>query len=124
MSVRMTTSLAAATALFLGVVASGGARAEAIDYVALFKKDVIKCLHATVDPAKAQVEISKDAVTDGDVTTVRLKTFYDGLLKKNSMETELMVRQSGTIRQMKIKVLSDTGTSVFGCALEKNWKDF
>jgi hypothetical protein len=117
-------SSAAAAALLAGVFAAGAARADAIDYVALFKNNALKCIHSSVDPAKAQVEISKPPATEGEITTVRLKTFYEGLIKKNSMETDLMIRQSGSIRQMKIKVLSDTGTQLFGCALEKDWKDF
>ena len=35
-----------------------------------------------------------------------------------------MIRQAGSIRQMKIKMLSDTGTAVLGCDMEKEWKDF
>ena len=46
------------------------------------------------------------------------------MLNRYRSEADLMIRKSGTIRQMKIKVLSDTGTALASCDLEKNWKDF
>ena len=107
-----------------GLLLAGGAHAEAIDYAAVFKKDVLKCMHPTVNVDKATVEISKPAEMAGEITTVRIKAFYDGLIKKNSLEADLMIRQSGSIRQIKVKPLSDTGTGMGSCDLEKNWKDF
>ena len=97
---------------------------DAPNYADMFKKNAIKCVHPTANLEKATAEISKPAETTGDITTVRIKAFYEGLIKKNSMEADLMIRKSGTIRQMKIKVLSDTGTALSSCDLEKNWKDF
>jgi hypothetical protein len=98
--------------------------AEAPDYSELFRTKGLKCVHGTVNTDKAKVEITRPAEAAGDITTVRVKAYYEGLIKKNVMEAELMVRQSGSIRQMKIHVLSDTGTGLGSCALEKDWADF
>lgn len=103
---------------------SAASRAEAPNYTEFFRLNVLKCIHATANIDKATVEILKPAETSGEITTVRLKAYYDGLIKKNNLEADLMVRQAGSIRQMKIKVLSDTGTTLAGCELEKTWKDF
>jgi hypothetical protein len=53
-----------------------------------------------------------------------VKAFYQGLFKKDSMEANLIIRQAGTIRQIKVQVLSDTGPAHKECALEQNWQDF
>lgn len=119
MSLRI---LAAAAAL--AVLAAPPARAADPDYVTLFRQKVLKCLHPTVNFDKATVEVSKGPDKVGETTTVRFKTFYDGLVRKNSMETEMMIRQSGSIRQMMVKPLADTGTGGGRCALEKSWADF
>ena len=118
------------TGLLLGALCAAGLSAapalaaDRVDYVELFRRSAIKCLHTTVNPDKATVEITKGPDTVGEVTTVRLKTFYEGLLRKNVMETELLIRQAGSIRQMKINQLSDSGTGGSRCNLERNWTDF
>ena len=111
----------AALALFCATQATA---AEAVNYAELFRTKAIKCVHTTVNPDKATVEILKGPETAGEITTVRVKAYYEGLIRKNTMEADLMIRQAGSIRQMKIKMLSDTGTAVLGCDLEKDWKDF
>ena len=113
------------SAAALGIVAGvAPARAADPNWVELFRSQAIKCLHGTVNPDKAVIEVIKGPQTVGEVTTVRLKTYYDGLVRRNVMETDLMVRQSGSIRQLKISPLSDTGTSLTKCELEKTWRDF
>lgn len=115
----------AAMALLGALLAGTVARADqAINYPELFRLNAIKCVHSTVNPEKATVEVLKGPDTVGEITTVRVKAYYDGLIRKNVMEAELMVRKAGSIRQMMIKVLSDSGTAVLGCDLEKTWKDF
>lgn len=116
----------AAAAVSFGLVLAGAPAVaeDAPNYAEMFKMNAIKCVHPTAKLEKASAEISKPAETAGDITTVRIKAFYEGLIKKNTMEADLMIRKSGTIRQMKIKVLSDTGTALASCDLEKNWKDF
>ena len=118
-------SLAALAAL-LGLCASGtlASAAEAINYVEIFRANAIKCVHSSANPEKATIEVLKAPETVGEITTVRLKAYYETLIKKNVKEADLMVRQAGSIRQMKIKMLSDSGTALLGCDLEKTWKDF
>lgn len=129
MTLRETSRLLTRTGVFCvlaaaGVVMALPARAETLNYVDLWRSKAIKCIHGTVNPEKATIEISKPAETAGEITTVRLKTFYEGLLKKNVMEADLMIRQAGSIRQMRIKILSDSGTSLGHCSMENTWTDF
>jgi hypothetical protein len=98
--------------------------AEGVNYIDLFRTRAIKCIHPTVNPEKATVETVKEPDTKGDTTTVRVKAFYQGLFKKDSMEANLIIRQAGSIRQIKVQVLSDTGPAHKECALEQNWQDF
>ena len=109
--------------LCLGPPASAPVRAADIDYPGLFKSKILKCIHPTVSAEKATVEIVNAPATKGDITTTRLKAFYPGLIKKDAMELDVLVRQAGSIRQMKVDVLSDS--SVGGhCSLTKEWADF
>jgi hypothetical protein len=113
-------SVAFATAFMMAAPAG----ADTIKYDDLFRTQALKCIHPTLNVDKATVEILKGPDTAGDVTTVRLKAFYEGWTKKNVMESNLMVRQAGSIRQMSIKILSDTGAAHKKCDLEGGWKDF
>lgn len=116
--------LAFAGALALGSAASSPASAQTPDYAGLFKLKVLKCLHPTVNADKATYEITKGPETKGETTTVRLKIFYDGIMKKNAMDADLMIRQAGTIRQLMVKVLSDTGSGMARCPMTTTWTDF
>jgi hypothetical protein len=119
-------ALAAVPALFLALAAlSVPARAaDAIDYVGIAKNKVLTCLHPTVKPNDATAEITKPTTTSGDTATTRVKIFYSGLVRKNSVELEILVRQAGSIRQMRVNVLADTATEVGSCNMVKNWVDF
>jgi hypothetical protein len=118
------TSLVFASAAVVCLFAGSSPAAEGVNYIDLFRTRAIKCIHPTVNPEKATVETVKEPEAKGDTTTVRVKAFYQGLLKKDSMEADLMIRQAGSIRQMKIQVLSDTGSVHKPCTLEQNWQDF
>jgi hypothetical protein len=54
--------------------------AEGVNYIDLFRTRAIKCIHPTVNPEKATVETVKEPEAKGDITTVRVKAFYQGLL--------------------------------------------
>jgi hypothetical protein len=106
-----------------------GAAAEttspaSLDYVEIFKTKIFPCIHPTVKTDTLKVELSKDAATSGDITTARVQAFYQGLINKNSMQVDIMVRQAGSIRQLKANVLSDTSALHGSCELVKDWKDF
>ena len=98
--------------------------ASPVDYVELFKTKIMPCLHPTVKSDSVSVELRKDPATSGDITTARVEAFYAGLIKKNSIQADIMVRQSGSIRQLQVKVLSDTSMLHGSCDLTTNWKDF
>jgi hypothetical protein len=107
------------------LTAGSSLAADNVNYTDLFRTRAIQCIHPTVNPEKVTtVEVSKGPETQGDTTTVRMKAFYQGLLKKDSIEANLIIRQAGSIRQMKVQVLSDTGSVHKPCALEQNWQDF
>ena len=114
----------AVLALAVGCMIAGAAGAADTKYDELFRTKGLKCIHPTLNVDKATVEILKGPTTAGDVTTVRVKAYYEGWMKKNVMESDLMIRQAGSIRQMSIKVLSDSGSAHKPCDLEKGWKDF
>ena len=112
------------SAALAGLSATSPAKAADLNWVELFRTQVLKCMHGTVNTEKAQIEVIKGPETAGEITTVRLKTYYDGMIRRNVMETDLMVRQAGSIRQMKINNLADSGTTLTHCDLEKTWRDF
>ena len=118
------TSLSFASAAIVCLLAGSSPAADAVNYTDLFRTRAIKCIHPTVNPEKATVETVKEPETKGDTTTVHVKAFYQGLFKKDSMEANLIIRQAGSIRQIKVQVLSDTGPAHKECALEQNWQDF
>jgi hypothetical protein len=111
-------------AFALSVSMAAADSAPPVDYVGLFRTKVLPCVHPTVEADKATIELRKEATTSGDITTARVGAFYAGLIKKNSMEVDIMIRQSGSIRQLKINVLSDTSAVHGSCDLTKNWADF
>lgn len=100
------------------------AAADTIDYVNVAKNNVLKCLHPTVKPDTATAEIAKPTEVTGDTSKTRVTVFYSGLVKKNKMDVDIMVRQAGSIRQMKINVLDDSSTGLASCAMAKNWVDY
>jgi hypothetical protein len=94
------------------------------DYVELFKSKIFPCLHPTVKMDSVTVEVRKEPSTAGDITTTRLEAFYSGLIKKNSLQADVMIRQAGSIKQLKVKVLDDTSVLHGFCDLTADWKDF
>jgi len=82
------------------------ASADAVSFV---KTELLHCIHPTVNVDKAQVEIDKLPVTEGDTSTTRVRVFYEGVVKKNSMVVEVM-EKVGKPFLVKAKVLEDTGT--------------
>jgi len=84
--------------------------AAAADNVVTFvQKELLKCIHPTIKVEKAKVEIDKPTVTEGDTSTTRVRVFYEGVVKKNSMLVEVM-EKAGKPRLVQVQVLEDTGT--------------
>ena len=82
------------------------ASADAVSFV---KKELLHCIHPTIKVDKATVEIDKPTVTEGDTSTTRVRVFYEGALKKNTMVVEVM-EKAGKPPLVKAQVLEDTGT--------------
>jgi len=83
--------------------------AASLDAVSFVKTELLHCIHPTVKGDKAQVEIDKPTVTDGDTSKTRVRVFYDGVIKKNSMLVEVM-EKAGKPALVRAQVLEDTGT--------------
>ena len=82
------------------------ASADAVSFV---QKELLHCIHPTVKVDKAKIEIDKPMVTEGDTSTTRVRVFYDGVLKKNTMVVEI-AEKAGKPPLVKAQVLEDTGT--------------
>jgi len=83
--------------------------AAADDAVTFVQKELLKCIHPTIKVEKAKVEIDKPTVTEGDTSTTRVRVFYEGAVKKNTMVVEV-AEKAGKPRLVKVQVLEDTGT--------------
>ena len=82
------------------------ASADAVSFV---QKELLHCIHPTIKVDKAKVEIDKPTVTEGDTSTTRVRVFYEGAVKKNTMVVEVM-EKAGKPPLVRAKVLEDTGT--------------
>jgi len=105
----------------LGLVALPAA---ALDAPAFVQNEVLKCIHPTAKLEKAKAEIDKPAVTEGDVTKTRVKVFYEGMVKKNSMLVEVQER-AGNPPLVKVQVLEDTSSvgSPAKCKYVEGWQE-
>jgi hypothetical protein len=122
--VKTSVLFVAAVSFVCGALAAGvPAFAEDVSATTLVKDKILNCLHPTTNAAKATIE-AQAPKTDGETTTTRVKVFYEGLIKKNSLEMDVLVRASGSIRQFKANVLSDTSISIKPCDMTKTWTDF
>ena len=83
--------------------------AASVDVLSFVQKELLHCIHPTIKVDKAKVEIDKPTITDGDTSTTRVRVFYEGMVKKNSMLVEVM-EKAGKPRLVQVQVLEDTGT--------------
>ena len=83
--------------------------AASVDVLSFVQKELLHCIHPTVKVDKAKVEIDKPTITDGDTSTTRVRVFYEGAIKKNSMVVEVM-EKAGKPPLVRAQVLEDTGT--------------
>ncbi len=118
--------LSAVAMLFVCFVVTSARSAETnnLDYPQLFKERVLTCIHPTAHPETTTVEVVKGPTKDGNISTTRLKVFYRGWIKSNSMDVDMLVRQVGSLRQLKVNLLSDSGISLSSCDLITHWDDF
>ena len=90
----------------LALAFPSAASADALSFV---KQELLHCIHPTINVNKAKIEIDKPTVTEGDTSTTRVRVFYEGALKKNTMVVEVM-EKAGKPPLVKVQVLEDTGT--------------
>ena len=83
--------------------------ADSDNALSFVQKELLKCIHPTIKVDKAKVEIDKPTVTEGDTSTTRVRVFYEGMVKNNTMLVEVM-EKAGKPRLVKVQVLEDTGT--------------
>ena len=83
--------------------------ADSDNVLSFVQKELLKCIHPTIKVDKAKVEIDKPTVTEGDTSTTRVRVFYEGMVKNNTMLVEVM-EKAGKPRLVKVQVLEDTGT--------------
>ncbi len=83
--------------------------ADSDNVLSFVQKELLKCIHPTISVEKAKVEIDKPTVTEGDTSTTRVRVFYEGMVKKNTMMVEVM-EKTGKPPLVKVQVLEDTGT--------------
>ena len=83
--------------------------ADSDNVLSFVQKELLKCIHPTMKVDKAKVEIDKPTVTEGDTSTTRVRVFYEGMVKKNTMLVEV-AEKAGKPRLVKVQVLEDTGT--------------
>ena len=83
--------------------------ADSDNVLSFVQKELLKCIHPTIKVDKAKIEIDKPTVTEGDTSTTRVRVFYEGMVKNNTMLVEV-AEKAGKPRLVKVQVLEDTGT--------------
>ena len=83
--------------------------ADSDNVLSFVQKELLKCIHPTIKVEKAKVEIDKPTATEGDTSTTRVRVFYEGMIKNNTMLLEI-AEKAGKPRLVKVQVLEDTGT--------------
>ncbi|WP_295457471.1 hypothetical protein [uncultured Thiodictyon sp.] len=82
--------------------------AYAFDYLKFAVEDTLKCAHPTVKEGKAEIAVSPSK--QGDKETARVKIFYKGMLKANSMLVEYAIMTTSSGNLIQAKVLEDTSS--------------
>ena len=104
------------------VASVNSAFAEPVNYEKITRERILQCLHPTTDPKKATVEVVKTSTSNQGEET-RVKVFYEGLVRKNALEMDVMIRRAGNISQLQVKVLADSSPSLSSCPMTKYWID-
>jgi len=96
--------------------------AYAFDYLKFAVEDTLKCAHPTVDNKAAKAETVSQS-RQGDKETARVKIFYKGLFKSNSMQVEYTIMDAST-KMIQAKILEDTsGTPALDCPYFGSWQE-
>lgn len=97
----------------------------AVDYLDFAKNTLLGCAHPTADAKEAKAEYVNPPALNGDVTTARVRVFYKGWIKSNSMLVDIHYREAGSIKQIKAEVLEDSSSTGHSgdCTYPKGWQD-
>ena len=91
----------------------------AFDFEKFARKEVLRCMHPTVDLNKAAAAlIGEPKREDGGITRAKVKIDYHGWMRNNSMTVEISIRESNP-KMVRVSVLNDSsGISKVGCVVQ------
>ncbi|MEW5721842.1 MAG: hypothetical protein AB1896_01955 [Thermodesulfobacteriota bacterium] len=103
--------------LALGLFLAAGC-APGFDHLQFAQNELFPCIHPM--SGFGSVEFVKYPTPAGGETTARVKIYYQGLLKNDSMTVEIMTRSD----LVKAQVLDDTSVipNVLGCKYLIGWQ--
>ena len=106
-------------------VLGGTALAADFDFLGFAQNTFLNCAHPTTDAAKAKVEFDKQPAQDASdpqITTARVKIFYSGWMKKNSMTVDISYLETPTLKLVHCDILEETaGTGEGSCKFADGW---
>ncbi|MBF0425267.1 MAG: hypothetical protein HQL66_05570 [Magnetococcales bacterium] len=113
--------------LFLSAaaLAFSAAPAHAFDYIKFASEKTLKCAHPTTSEV-VKTEFVNPPKAEGGVETARVKVFYKGLMKSNSMTIEyrMIEAKEAGLTLVSGKVLEDTsGTGTKSCPHFGAWEE-
>lgn len=86
--------------------------AFALDYLEFAKKEIMTCAHPASEFRKA--EFDRPPVVVNGNTVARVKMFYKGFIKENSMTIEIKHDSNKKPELIKVEVLDDTASTGTG----------
>jgi hypothetical protein len=116
----MKKSIAATVGLCIIVLATN---AFAFEYASFAKNTLLPCFHPTVNNGSAKSELIGEPKENNGTTVARVKVYYKGMIKSNSMLVEIS-RKEGTPVLIKATVLEDSsGTGTMSCKYTEGWQE-
>ncbi|MBF0152223.1 MAG: hypothetical protein HQL64_00550 [Magnetococcales bacterium] len=111
--------------LSVALLAFSATSAHAFDYIKFATEKTLKCAHPTVSEA-IKTEYVNPAKMEGGVETARVKIFYKGMMKNNSMTVEyrMIEAKEANLTLVRGKVLEDTAnTGTKSCPHFEAWEE-
>lgn len=97
----------------------------AFDFLAFAQNELLGCVHPTASAEKAKVEYEKEPAQDGDLMKARVKVFYKGWTKNNSMLAEVYYLENKSVKLVHAEILEDTASTgnVAPCKYISSWQE-
>jgi Skp family chaperone for outer membrane proteins len=97
----------------------------AFDFLGFAQSELLGCVHPTASAEKAKVEYEKEPVQDGDLIKARVKVFYKGWTKNNSMLADIYYLENKNVKLVHAEVLEDTASTgnVAPCKYVNSWQE-